>query len=60
MDLAGGVAGFIGRQIDGQHGDFFGGAETAHRLAVDKGLPRGLDAGLVQLGQIFDALVERG
>src|SRR4051794_31197140 len=59
MDMAADECGFVGRQIDGQHGDLFGGADPPHRLAVDEILFRspGRNAGAV--GVRRDAIAER-
>src|SRR5580704_9796547 len=39
MGLAGNVACLVAGEEEGERGDLLGGAEPAHRLAVDEGLP---------------------
>ena len=54
VDGAGGVGGFVGGEVDGQGGDFFGLADAADGLAGDE-----IAAGFFDVAEGGDALLER-
>ena len=53
VDGAGGVAGFVGGEVDGESGDLFGFADAADGLASDE-----IAAGLFDVAKRGDALLE--
>src|ERR1700734_2712937 len=57
--LAGGEGALVGGKVDGDRGDLLRLAQPAHRLAVDEGLPHGLDRLAARLTQGLDPAVER-
>src|SRR5262249_2186514 len=60
MDVPGGEARFVGREIDRQHGDLMRRAEAAHRLAIDEAAAHRGQRLPGRLRERGDALVERG
>src|SRR5215203_4199123 len=60
VDRAGGEGGLVGGEIDRQRRHLLGGAEPAHRLALDKAAARRFGAARRQDALHRDALLERG